>query len=181
MEKIPAPRACTTDGHITLRRCQPGDEAALYAAVQESITELTPWGFYHVGFTLQDALEEVDARVANWTAGKSFTYLIEQQADPVLIGNCSIEEYEPEDKQAALGWWVRTCVTQQGIATAAGRLAAHAAFEDLQLNTLRIYTRVENKASRRVAEKLGSVLVQIKPEENGGECAVYELKAQDLT
>jgi len=75
---------------------------------------------------------------------------------------------------------VRTSKTGRGIATAAGRLVARAAFEDLNLASLLIYTNANNRASRRVAEKIGAVLMKIKPEKDGRFCAVYELKPEDL-
>lgn len=180
MCKHPYVRDYITDGHISLRRVHIGDEIALYEGINESIEELTRWGFYRLGFTQEDAAEDVVSRIRNWTEGKSFTYLIEQLSGLVFIGNCKIEEFEPERKHAALGWWVRTSMTNKGIATAAGRLVARAAFEDLHLNSLSIYTRAENIASRRVAQKIGAVLVQTKPEEDGSYCAVYELKSDYL-
>jgi ribosomal-protein-serine acetyltransferase len=173
-------RDSITDGHISLRRYTIGDEFALYEGINESIQELTRWGFYHVGFTQEEAAEDVVSRIRNWTERKSFTYLIEQLSGSVFLGNCKIEEFEPERNHAALGWWVRTSMTNKGIATAAGRLVARAAFEDLHLNSLSIYTRAENMASRRVAEKIGAVLVHIQPEEDGRYCAVYELKPEYL-
>ena len=180
MCKSPYLRDSITDGHISLRRYHIGDEFALYEGINESIKELTRWGFYHVGFTFEDAIEDVVSRITNWTEGKSFTYLIEQLSGSVFIGNCRIEEFEPERNHAALGWWVRTSMTNKGIATAASHLVAQAAFEDLHLNSLSIYTKVENIASRRVAEKIGAVQVQFKPEDDGSHCAVYELKPEYL-
>jgi RimJ/RimL family protein N-acetyltransferase len=173
-------RGSLTDGHISLRCYRMDDTCALYNAVNESIEELTRWGFYHIGFTCEDAAGDVVSRIANWNEGKSFTFLIEQPSEPVFLGNCNIAEFEPIDNHAALGWWIRTSMTKQGFATAAGRLAAKAAFEDLHLRSLSIYTMVENVASRRVAEKLGAVFVRIKTEEDGRDCAVYELKPEAL-
>lgn len=174
------PRDSLTDGLLSLRKYAPGDACALYAAVNESIAQLTQWGFYHPGFTLEDAAADAAARIADWNAGHTFTYLIEQRSGPGLVGNCRIEELEPEQQQAALGWWVRSSLTGRGLATAAARLVAQAAFEDLQLSALHIYTRVENAASRRVAEKLGALLVEIRPEPDGRCCAVYALQPANL-
>jgi RimJ/RimL family protein N-acetyltransferase len=170
-----------TDGRIAVRRYRPGDELALYEGVTESIAELTRWGFYHAGFTPEDAAADVVSRISHWNAGKSFTYFIEQLPGRGFCGNCRIEEFEPEIRRAALGWWVRTGLTHQGIATAAARLVARAAFEDLHLSGISIYTRAENSASRRVAEKIGATLVEIRLEEDGRYCAVYELKPENLT
>lgn len=167
-------------GRISLRKYRIGDEFGLYEGVSESIEELTRWGFYQIGFSAEDAAKDVVSRIANWGAGKAYTFLIEELPGPVFVGNCRVEEIELERNHACLGWWVRTSKTSQGIATAAGRLVAQAAFKDLQLNSLGIYARFDNIASRRVAEKIGAVLVRIKPEDDGSYCAVYELKPEYL-
>jgi ribosomal-protein-serine acetyltransferase len=169
-----------TDGRISLRKYRMGDEFSLYEAIQESIVELTHRGFYHVGFTMEDAVNDVVSRITTWTEGGAYTFLIEERPGPVFLGNCKIEELELERNHAALGWWVRTSKTGHGIATAAASLMAQAAFEDLPLNSLSIYTNADNIASRHVAEKIGAVLVQIKPEDDGRYCAVYELKPEYL-
>ena len=173
-------REFLTDGRISLRKYRADDACALFEAVTESIEELTPWGFFHAGFTLEDAAEEVVARISYWDKGENYSFLIEEPPDDFVVGGCGIAEIERERNQAALGWWVRSSRTCRGIATAAGRLAAQAAFEDLQFDKLFIYTRAENIASRRVAEKIGAKLIQIRPEENGILCAVYALKPADL-
>jgi RimJ/RimL family protein N-acetyltransferase len=169
-----------TDGRISLRKYRIGDDVALYAAVCESIHELSRWGFYHVGFTLEDAAEDIISRITTWNQGEKYTFLVEELPCPVFVGNCSVEEIDFERQHASLGWWVRTSRTGRGIATAAGSLAAQAAFEHLQFSVLRVYTNAENIVSRRVAEKIGAVLMKIKPEDNGRYCAVYELKPEYL-
>lgn len=169
-------REYITDGNISVRRYQIRDAFALYEGVNESIAELTRWGFYRPGFTIEDAEKDVISRITDWTAGRAFTYLIETPPESIFVGNCSVAEFEPENQQAALGWWVRTKMAGQGIATAAARLVAQAAFEDLQLCSIHIYTKANNIPSRRVAEKLGASLLRIKSDDDGSDCAVYELK-----
>ncbi len=169
-----------TDGRISIRKYRTGDEFPLYEAIGESIVELTRWGFYHIGFTMEDAVNDVISRITTWTEGQAYTFLIEALPCREFIGNCRIEELELERNHASLGWWVRTSKTGKGIATAAGRLVAQAAFEDLHLRSLAIYTNADNIASRRVAEKIGAVLVRIKPEDDGRYCAIFELKPEYL-
>jgi len=169
-----------TNGQISLRKYRSEDEYALFEGINESIKELTHWGFYHADFTLADARNDVASRIENWTGGNSYTFIIEACPVPLFLGNCTVSEIEPEKNLAALGWWVRTSQAGKGIATSAGCLAAQAAFEDLNLVSLAIYTNADNQASRRVAEKIGAALVRIKPEADGVLCAVYELKACDL-
>jgi ribosomal-protein-alanine N-acetyltransferase len=173
-------REYLSDGRIALRKYRVSDAPGLYAAILESLAELTPRGFYHPNFSIQEAEEEVAERMCWWEYGENFSFLIEELPGGEIAGRCCIEEIEYDQNQAALGWWVRTNRTRQGIATAAGRLAAQYAFENLHFRLLHIYTRSENYASRRVAEKLGARLIEVRSEENGILCAVYELRPEYL-
>ena len=165
-----------SDGHIDLRNYRPEDATAQYEAVMESIEELRRWnGSYRNGYTFDDSLDDVAWRIRRWNAGEFFSFVIEDARSHVFLGNCRIEEYEPEHHCASLGWWVRTTMTRRGIATAAARLVAQAGFEDLRLASLAVYANFDNTASRRVAEKIGAELVQIKREDDGTRCAVYRL------
>lgn len=173
-------REWITDDRILLRKYRLGDEYALFDGISESIADLRRWGFYHDGFALSDAKADVLSRINNWNEKRSYTFYVEEIADRLFVGNCKIEEFEPDRKHAALGWWIRTSRTRRGIATAAARLVAQIAFDDLGLISLGVYANRDNVASRRVAEKLGAVLVEIKPEKDGNYCAVYELKPNTL-
>ena len=108
-------------GTLRLRRYLPGDAARLYEAVCESRSELTSRGFYRVGYTLQDATEDVYSNIRNWDNARTYTYLIEETPQATFAGQCSITEIEYEHRNAALGWWVRTSRTGCGIATEAAR------------------------------------------------------------
>lgn len=85
-----------TDGRISLRKNCIGDDAALYAAFCESMHELSRWGFYHVGFTLEDAAKDIISRITTWDQGKKYTFLVEELLGPGFVGNCSVEEIDFE-------------------------------------------------------------------------------------
>ena len=98
----------------------------------------------------------------------------------MFTGNCVVNEFEPERKHAGMGCWVRSSRAGRGIATAAVRILAKAAFEDLELCSLGIYTNRENLAARRVAEKAGAVLDGVVLQDDGGYCAVYTLFPESI-
>jgi ribosomal-protein-serine acetyltransferase len=186
-------RETLAQGTIRLRRYRPGDGPRLYQAVLESIPELTRRGFYRVDYTPQRANADVRSNIRQWDKGQAFAYVIEEGPEGVpeeapegtCVGQCRVEEIEYEHRNAALGWWVRTSCTGRGIATAAARLAAQAAFEDLNLIHLHIYMASDNVASRRVAEKIGGVLEGILRSQRIGpsgpiDCAVYGLLPGEL-
>jgi len=186
-------RETLAQGTIRLRRYRPGDGPSLYQAVHESILELTQWGFYRVDYTPQQAAADVRSNIRQWDKGQAFAYVIEEapegtpQGSPEesFVGQCRVEEIAYEHRNAALGWWVRTSHTGRGIATAAARLVAQAAFEDLNLIRLTVYTNARNVASRRVAAKIGGVLEGILRSQRIGpsgpiDCAIYGLLPGEL-
>ena len=178
-------RETLAQGTIRLRRYRPSDAMSLYESVHESIPELTKRGFYRVDYTVQDAIADVRSNIRNWDMAQAYAYVIEETPGAMFVGQCRVEEIEYEHRNAALGWWVRTSCTGRGIATAAARLVAQAAFEDLNLIRLNIYMVADNVASRRVAEKIGGVLEGILRSQRIGpsgpiDCAVYGLLPTDL-
>jgi ribosomal-protein-serine acetyltransferase len=169
-------RDCMSDGRIRVRKFRPGDEAAVYDATIESMEALLRWGYTVQGYTSEDAARAVAEDIALWDQGARYAFAVEELPGPTFVGVLDIAEIEPEKSRAGLGWWVRTSRTRQGIATAAARLVAQAAFEDLHFSLLIVYANAQNMASRRVAEKIGAILTQIRPEDHGIYCAVYELR-----
>jgi RimJ/RimL family protein N-acetyltransferase len=85
----------------------------------------------------------------------------------------------------ALGYWVRISRTRQGIASRVAVLLAHYAFEHLGLVRVEIVVAVGNRASQRVAQKVGAVREGILRNrmvvgENVYDAVMYSLIPQDL-
>ena len=78
-----------TDRHIILRKFRHSDVVGLHEAVHESEPELTSRGFFHVGFSLEDATENVKSRIQNWNIGHSYIFAIEEASSSVFPGHCS--------------------------------------------------------------------------------------------
>lgn len=78
-----------------------------------------------------------------------------------LIGNCGLENMElAGGRTTELGYDFRSDHWRQGYATEAAAAVRDYAFRDLGLPNLISLIRVGNQASRRVAEKIGMVLVE---------------------
>ncbi len=73
-----------------------------------------------------------------------------------MLGCVGINPFNHVNVFADLGYWVRASRTGSGIASTAARLAAQFAFHELRLARIEIVARVDNLASRRVAEKIGA-------------------------
>ncbi len=79
----------------------------------------------------------------------------------VLIGDCGLEQMEVEGVRIAeLGYDLRSEFWNQGYATEAAVAVRDYAFQVLQLPQLISLIRVGNRASQRVAEKVGMTLAE---------------------
>ena len=146
-----------TDDVIVLRPFHIHDADEMYAAVRESLTELKPWmSWAHEGYSLQTAKEFIRITRARWDEGTLFAFGIIDAKSGSVLGGCSLSHIHPVYHLCNLGYWVRTGRHGEGIAVRATKLAARHAFEKIGLIRVEIVIATENKASIRVAEKVGA-------------------------
>jgi RimJ/RimL family protein N-acetyltransferase len=131
------------------------DAHSLYCAVCESVEELKPWMSWAGGaYTELTAREYIGITRARWEEHSLYAFAIMQEQD--FLGACTLSSIHPIYHFCNLGYWVRTSCHGQGIAGRAARLAARFAFEHLGLIRVEIVIAVGNRASIRVAEKIGA-------------------------
>ena len=82
---------------------------------------------------------------------------IEQAADTVFIGWCSLARWDPVYRSAKLGYCLDDTAWGGGFATEAADALLQWAFDTLDLNRVQAETDTRNTASSRVLEKLGFV------------------------
>lgn len=87
----------------------------------------------------------------SWEAGEEFHFAI-LEADLVLG---SIGLNRDPDGGAELHYWIRSDRTGRGYTTEAGERILKWGVEQLGVESFTLWAGVENRASRRVAEKLG--------------------------
>ena len=92
---------------------------------------------------------------SNWQTGTDREFGIFDASSGEALGCVGINQINAANNFGNLGYWVRSGRTGRGVALTAAQLAAEFAFRELQLSRLEIVVRVDNLASRRVAEKLG--------------------------
>ncbi len=145
------------DGSVGIRRVQTGDAAALYEATRESMQELVArMRWCERDFALENSVAWLSFTESAWTKGDSYNFAIVEGRAGRMAGSIWISRVDPKHGMANLGYWVRTSCAGRGIATAAGRLIARFAFDEIGLNRLEIVVAAGNAASQRVAEKLGA-------------------------
>jgi RimJ/RimL family protein N-acetyltransferase len=110
----------------------------------------------HDGYSFQEAEEFIQITRARWDERTLFAFAVIDAADGSILGGCSVSHLHPVYHLCNLGYWVRTSRHGEGIAGRAARLAARFAFEQVGLIRAEIVVAVDNKASMRVAEKVGA-------------------------
>jgi ribosomal-protein-serine acetyltransferase len=146
-----------TDGFVTLRPYTKKDAAALHEAVIESLAELKPWlGFVHDGYSLKEAEDWLKQQPKAWRDGTEFNFAITDAEDGAMLGGCGLNNMDKDNRLANLGYWVRTGRSARGVCPAATRLLAKWGFEKMKLARIEVLVAVENRRSRRAAEKAGA-------------------------
>lgn len=141
---------------LLLRAPQPSDAENLYRAIWESKAELMAWmPWCHAAYSVRDA-EQWLAGLHDATDDGERPFVIVDESTGQILGGTGLNQIDPINRRANLGYWVRTAACGRGIATAAARRVAKYAFETLDIERIEIVAAVENRASQRVAEKLGA-------------------------
>lgn len=145
-----------TDGIATLIPFWEQKTDELWAAVCESAEELKPWlSWAHEGYSLEDARAAMANARAAWEEGSAFSFAITDARTGEVTGGCGLSQIHRPNRFCNLGYWVRSSRRGEGLAGRAARLAARFAFEELGLVRVEVVIAEGNRASLRVAKKLG--------------------------
>ena len=146
-----------TDGTLTLRPLERTDRDAMYAAIVESIAEVSPWlPWCHPGYAIAETESFIESCITAWVQQAHFPFGIFDAGTGLYLGGTDVNHIERMNRIGCIGYWVRTGATRRGIAPRAVKLVARFAFDTVHLSRLEIFARPENAPSRRVAEKAGA-------------------------
>lgn len=126
-------------------------------AVQASIPELAAWlPWAHSSYGRSDALRFVRDSVAAWSEGRAHDFAIRgREDDDSHLGNVSVWPTSRREQSGEVGYWIATAEAGRGVATEAAARVLQVAFEELDMHRVILRVAVGNRASERVAEKLG--------------------------
>jgi ribosomal-protein-serine acetyltransferase len=145
-----------SDSVITLRPFNFGEEEELFNAVHSSLPELSPWmSWANESYTKETAHNYIAITRAEWNRSL-FVFAITDAKTDEIYGTCSLSHIHPIYKFCNLGYWIKTSKHGNGLAGRAALLGARFAFEKIRLIRAEIVIAVGNKASKRVAEKIGA-------------------------
>ena len=176
-----------TSGSVWLRPYRLSDANHLYEAVHESITECSVWmPWCHADYSIGEAQSWLESRLEAWENGLEYEFVIADSKDSSYLGACFLNLINRENRSANLGYWVRTSRTRQGVATTAALLSARFGLRELKLNRIGILVATGNKASQRVAEKIGATREgvlrnRLVIHDKVYDAVVFSLIPQDLT
>jgi len=173
-------------GGIEVRRYRPHHAEVVYEAVDECRAELMPWmAWLGPNYSLDDCKTFAAARDENWGKGQVYSFVIFDANSGRVLGACGLSDIDRVNRRANLGYWVKTGETGKGVATTAARLVAIIALTDIGLQRIEIVASVENKASQRVAEKLGAAMEgvlrnRLRLQDRQHHAVSYSLTPEDL-
>ncbi len=142
---------------LVLRPPTADDVEPFWQAVAESTSELSKWmAWCHEGYSRAEASEWLARCSEAWDRAEAFDFLVTDAATGAVLGACALNHVDHGNRRANLGYWVRTAATGRGVATEAAALVVHYGLGDLGFGRIEIVAAVANRASQRVAEKLGA-------------------------
>jgi len=147
---------------LLLRPYRPEDSRALAAAVRESVASVgarLPW--CHAGYGDAEAEAWIAHCAEGWRSGEHFAFAVFDRRTDQILGAAGLNQRNRQHNFMNLGYWVRTSQQGNGVAAGAAQLVSRFGFEQIGLTRIEIVTALDNRASRRVAEKSGAALEAI--------------------
>jgi ribosomal-protein-serine acetyltransferase len=151
------------DPDTALRPLQPAEAPEAYRLIQANRSHLDRWLRWSASITtLQDTQDLIDTFVRKQAAGDGFHLGIWHHGR--LVGGLVCWYIHRQNRNAELGYWLGAEAVGRGLATRAAARGVRHLFEMEKLNRVEMQCGVENRASRRVAERLGFQLEGVRRE-----------------
>jgi RimJ/RimL family protein N-acetyltransferase len=144
---------------LSIRGPLPGDGPEVYAAVRESIDELTTWMAWPKEHRTVDDSEASarKARVA-FLARSELRFHFYLKGTDTLVGIGGLQGIDWHVPKFEIGYWCRTSFTGNGYITEAVKVITSIAFDALGARRVEIRCDPRNRKSARVAERAGFTL-----------------------
>lgn len=152
---IPLPTELRS-ARLVIRPYRPDDDAAVFAAIEESRELLTPWlPWVHQHGGVADTRDFCTRAAAGWLLRGRLDLGIFDARDGGYLGGTGIPRPDWQARTFEIGYWLRRAATGRGYISEAVRILARLAFDELGANRLEIRCDARNERSRHVAERLG--------------------------
>ncbi|NHZ72655.1 MAG: GNAT family N-acetyltransferase [Aquificales bacterium] len=140
---------------LTIRCPMPGDGAALYEAVLESLDELRPWLAWAMKDpTVEDTETNVRKGYTRFLNRKDLWLLLFLKGTNTCVGGSGLHRIDWEVPKFEVGYWLRTSYVGQGYMTEAVTGITNFAFDMLDAKRVEIRCDALNERSTAIARRL---------------------------
>jgi ribosomal-protein-alanine N-acetyltransferase len=177
MAELPSPIPVVTTERLVLRALEDTDAEALHRIMGE--TDVLRYFPNPAPPSLEKVREMIEAQRTHWnTHGHGWWAVTDRDAGTYL--GWSGLQYLPETDETEVAFLLGQESWGRGLATEAGRAGLRFGFETHGLASIVAIVHPENRASRRVIEKLGMIFVDEKPY-FGMDCCRYRIERDAFT
>ncbi|MGD9721521.1 MAG: GNAT family N-acetyltransferase [Pirellulales bacterium] len=149
--------ALLVEERLLLRAFCSDDAGPICEAVLESLDDFLPWlPWCHAGYSIDDTRAFLAGRGDAFENDGEYAFAMIERPGDRLVGACGLNQFDRANARANLGYWVRSSATRRGFATQATRMLARWAMPALGLQRIEIVVAQGNRASQRVAGKVGA-------------------------
>lgn len=150
-----SPRPRYTPNYM-LRPFRRRDLSSVDDAIMASLPALSKYLPWAVDYNKNTTAHFIRDSAASWAEARAFDFTIRTAAAPEdHIGNISVWWISRPNLVGEIGYWVRSDATSRGICTEVAANVVQIGFEELGMHRITLRIAVGNRASERVAEKLG--------------------------
>ncbi len=150
-----SPRPRYTPNYM-LRPFRRRDLSSVDDAIRASLRDLAVYLPWAVGYNKNTTSSFLRDSAAAWAEARAFDFSIRAADAPDRhLGNVSIWWVSRPNLVGEIGYWVRSDYTGRGICTEAAANVVGIGFDELGMHRITLRIAVGNRASERVAEKLG--------------------------
>ncbi len=141
---------------LVLRPPRRSDLDPLDEAIQETLPYLVAWLPWATReHSRPDSRRYLRVAQAARARKRTLEFMIEETQTRSFLGVTGLHRIDWYRRSAGLGYWIRRSAWGKGFATEAAAVLMRHAFLDWKLHRIEIHVALENRASQRVAEKLG--------------------------
>ena len=158
------PRSPLVTRRLRLEPVEGRHAEGLYQAARASRAELLPWMPWAIDITLEGNQRYAADAERSWQADEEFHFAVLE--DALVLGVIGLNR--DHEGCAELHYWIHSDRAGRGYAAEAGERILQWGAETLGLHSFTLWAGIDNRASRRVAEKLGFRDVGPLPEPMSG-------------
>ncbi|MGI8608872.1 MAG: phosphoribosyl-AMP cyclohydrolase [Candidatus Dormibacteria bacterium] len=126
---------------------------AISVAVEASRAELWRWMLWAPSSTLESTLVHLAESERLWQQGQQYGFAVTLEGR--LLGGIDLRRTDNGPGEGNFGYWVADAAAGRGYMTEAATAMVEFGFQTIGLGRLELRAHVDNRASQRVAEKVG--------------------------